>query len=150
MPKLMKILLYCTTLLVLTLPTSALLEAQSSIDSVQIEGSTQVDLMRSLLLERDSKSESIRISVNNEVQRLDLMINARVGEGKLTIEIYSPSGKKEWNMTVGSQTNSNKREEVSGSIKKMLIEPDAGDWIVKLKPENATASIEILTKSVEN
>lgn len=146
----MKDVFYLTTLLALIFTAPTMLKGQSKNESVQIQSSTEVELRRSLTFEKDSKNEDISISINKKILRLDLLVGAKVDEGKIIVEIYSPSGKKEWDITVGNQTNSNKNEVVYGTIKKMLIEPEAGDWIVKLKPENATATIDIRTKSVEN
>lgn len=145
----MKKILYLTGFLALTIACTNSLFGQSKIDSVQFQSDTQVEVRRSLILENDSKNENIRISVNENIKLLDLMVYAQVSEGRLSIEIYSPSGKKEWNITVGNQTNSNKNEQVYGTIRKTLHEPQTGDWIVKLIPEKTTASIDIRTKSSE-
>lgn len=135
---------------------------------------TQVELTRNINLENDSKNENVTIVVNEASVRLELIIFANLNKGSVDIEIYSPSGQKEsnitvgsprgvhprwwrtflgqkeWNITVGSQTASYKEEIVNGTIKKILTEPDSGEWIIKLNPENASGSISINSKTVEN
>lgn len=106
--------------------------------------------MRNINLENDSENENVIISVNEGSLRLELAIFTRLTKGSVDIEIYSPSGKKEWNISIGSQAASYKEEHVTGTIKKMLTEPDSGEWIVKLNPENASGSISINSKTVEN
>jgi|GEM_PF-2230953 len=143
--------LYLTPLLALFMLAPLLMNGQmvEVATEQQGHGQTQVELSRSLSLENDSKEENIIIAVNKKMLSLDLRISARIGDGKIEIEIYSPSGKKEWNISVGKQTKSDKLEEVFGTIAKKLVDPEAGDWVVKLKPANATGIVTLNSKSFE-
>ena len=112
-----------------------------------LHAQTQVELSRTIVLENDSNEEEVIIPINESDLQLELMISAYLTNGRIDIEIYSPSGKREWNLAVESQTESYEGEEVTGTIKKFLADPDRGEWVVKLKPENASGIVRIDTKT---
>jgi hypothetical protein len=107
---------------------------------------SEVEISRNIILENDSNEENVVIPVQERGSYLEIRISAEIFEGRIELEIYPPSGGIEWNLTVGNQTESYEGEQVTGRIKRFLSEPEPGDWTVKLKPENAVGSVQIMTK----
>ena len=110
---------------------------------------TRVDLQRTIRLEKDSMPEEVIIYIKQKTQRFELLINSSVTIGKLTIEVYDPNDTKQGNFTVGTQLNSEKKEMVNGNIRKLLNEPQTGNWKVKIIPSNATGNVKIQTAIIE-
>lgn len=75
------------------------------------------------------------------------MIDTSVTSGKLTIEIYDSNEKKQGTFSVGTQLNIENSERAQGNINKSLIDPQAGNWKVKIIPINAKGMIQINTAS---
>lgn len=118
--------------------------------ALSVHAQAEVEVSRNIILEDDSNEENVVISVPEMGSYLELMISAELFEGRIELEIYSPSGVKEWNLSVGNQTESYEGEQVTGRIKRFLAEPEPGEWLVKLKPENALGSVQIMTKIAKN
>lgn len=110
---------------------------------------TNVSVERNIRLENDSKQHEVLINIKPKTQKLDLLISSSVNKGKITIEIYDPSGVKQGNFTVETQIGTAKEEVVNGNIRKSLFEPEAGIWKVKIIPAEATGKIRIQTAVVE-
>ena len=110
---------------------------------------TKVDLQRTIKLEKDSKSEDVILHIKKKTKKLDLLISSSINNGKLTIEVYSPDNIKQGNYTVGTQLKSEKKEIVNGNIRKSLVEPQAGEWKVKIIPTDASGTIKIQTAVLE-
>lgn len=110
---------------------------------------TNVSVERNIRLENDSKQHEVVINIKPKTQKLDLLISSSVNKGKITIEIYDPSGVKQGNFTVETQIGTAKEEVVNGNIRKSLFEPEAGNWKVKIIPAEATGKIRIQTAVVE-
>jgi len=125
-------------------------QSQENIVSSSKSSETKVDFKREIRFENDSKPEEIVINISEETMKIDLMINSRVSKGKLTMDLYDPSGLKQGTFTVGTQLNSEKQEIANGNIRKSLKEPLSGDWKVKLIPINATGDISIQTTISED
>lgn len=106
---------------------------------------TMIELERTILLEKDSQTEEVIFEIDQKTQRLELLIRSSVSNGKVTIELYDPKETKQGNFTVSTLLNSEKQEIVDGRISKLLVEPQAGKWKVKIIPVNATGRIKIHT-----
>lgn len=144
----MKTLITFFLLLIFTFDPSATIGQTTNLKTSSDE--TLVQISRMINLENDSKDEEISLEVKQNGVRLDININARLFQGKIDIEVYSPSGEKTWNLTVGNQTDSYRSEQVSGTITKRMKDPNPGTWVLKLKPENATGSVNIDSRTTEN
>ena len=114
-------------------------------DSVNQESWTKVDLRRTVQLEDDSKPFEVIINIKTNVQRFEFMITSSVRSGKLSIEVFDPSGIRRGNFSVGTQLNSKIEETATGNIKKSLFEPQPGDWKIKMIPTDGTGTIRIGT-----
>lgn len=125
-------------------------QSQEKIVSSSMSSKTKIDLQRNIRFENDSKSEEIVINIREKTKRFELMINSRVSKGKLTIDLYDPSGLKQGTFTLGTQLNSEKHEIANGNIRKSLNEPQFGDWKVVLIPINSTGDIRIQTAISED
>jgi hypothetical protein len=110
---------------------------------------TNFSVERNIRLENDSKVDEVLINIKPKTQKLDLAISSSVKKGKITIEIYDPSGVRQGNFTVETQIGTAKEEVVNGNIRKSLFEPEAGNWKVKITPANADVKIRIQTSVVE-
>lgn len=120
------------------------LKAQSSRNS-----ETKVSLQRSIMFDKDSKSEEIVFNIVQKTLQFDIFISSSVSEGKLLIELYDPNNVKQGNYTLGTQLDSEKKEVINGMFQKSLKEPQPGDWVVKIVPSEATGNIKILTNIFE-
>jgi subtilisin-like proprotein convertase family protein len=101
-----------------------------------------MNVERGIELKGDSKTEEVKISVNEKAIALDIAIASTIKSGQLHIELYSPDGKRKGDFSVGSQIEQgekalSKSEKVSGKISKHIPEPELGDWVIKIIPEQA-------------
>jgi len=110
---------------------------------------TKMDLSRNIRLVNDSKPEEISINIQQKTKWLNLSINSTVSSGKLTIELYDPNNVKQGNFTVETQLNSIAKETVSGNFQKSLLNPQVGNWKVKIIPTEASGMIKIQSDIVE-
>ncbi|WP_431135216.1 hypothetical protein [Psychroserpens mesophilus] len=116
------------------------------------------DLKRSInLFEKNNKTENIIVNVSEKTSSINLLISCKVFSGNLKIEIYDSKGTKKNEFYVESQmddetpkdeNSSYEKEIVEGAIEKTIHNPIAGKWIIKLIPEEVTASVEINSRSV--
>lgn len=104
---------------------------------------TNVNLVRTIQLDKDSKTEEVFIEVKPKTQKLQLQINSNIWSGKLTIELYDPGDVKQGNFSIGTQLNSDKKEMVNGNITKVVTEPQAGKWKIKIIPADASGTIRV-------
>jgi subtilisin-like proprotein convertase family protein len=104
---------------------------------------TSVNLVRTIQLDKDSKTEEVFIEVKPKTQKLQLQINSTIFKGKLTIELYDPGDVKQGNFSIGTQLNSEKSETVNGNITKVVTEPQAGKWKIKMIPTDASGMIRV-------
>lgn len=120
---------------------------QSLAKDVSPDGSprTMVEVERTILLEKDSQTDEVAIDIEQGSPRFELLIRSSVSNGKVTIELYDPVGKKQGNFTVRTLLNSEKEEIVNGEIRKFLVGPQEGKWKVKIIPVDATGRIKIHT-----
>lgn len=110
---------------------------------------THAFLYRAISFEKDSKADEVTFEINPKTQELHLTIKGSFTNGMVTVELYDSNETKQGNFTVGTQTNSEKEEMVTGSITKSLFEPVPGIWKVKIVPTNATGQLSIESNIVE-
>lgn len=131
--------------LILTISFSAFGQTQDKSGSFTDNSETSMDLHRSIVLQDDSDSKEVIIKLAGQTKRLEVMIRGSVTAGQLQIEFFSPENKREGNFTIGTLFNTVKMETVNGSIRKTLNEPQAGQWKIKIIPNEASGKIEILS-----
>ncbi|MEE4176711.1 MAG: hypothetical protein V2I46_04305 [Bacteroides sp.] len=123
------------------------------VPTVNAQERTVFNTERALILENESKEQQITIDVSETYDALSLNIGANLHEGKLTIEIFDPSGEKQGNFSIGTQlegvSNPGTRERVQGKINKVFENPRKGKWLVKISPLNAKAQINIQVRQIE-
>jgi hypothetical protein len=105
----------------------------------------KTNLEREISLKNDSKTEEITITIEQGTKLFELMINSSIKSGKLTIEIFDPSGTKQGNFSVETQLGSDKNEQVVGNFHKSLKEPQSGNWRIKIIPVMANGLLSIRT-----
>lgn len=135
-------------LTVLTLVLSATTIAQTNVsENYQTESkrATKFDFRRDIQLENSKKSEEISITIPEKAKEFKLQIESAVSYGKLDVEIYDANGKKQGVFSVGTQLGLENSEHAQGTINKSLLEPDAGEWKVKIIPQDANGIIIIHT-----
>lgn len=113
----------------------------------EINQSTNFNFQRTIQLDEHKKNEEIIIKIEKQTKKFELMIDTSVTSGKLTIEIYDSNEKKQGTFSVGTQLNIENSERAQGNINKSLIDPQAGNWKVKIIPFNAKGMIQISTAS---
>lgn len=116
-------------------------------NKTEINQSTNFNFQRTIKLDEHKKNEEIIIKIEKQTKKFELMIDTSVTSGKLTIEIYDSNEKKQGTFSVGTQLNIENSERAQGNINKSLIDPQAGNWKVKIIPINAKGMIQINTAS---
>ncbi|WP_434035711.1 hypothetical protein [Formosa sp. 4Alg 33] len=116
-------------------------------NKTEINQSTRFNFQRTIQLDEHKKNEEIIIKIEKQTKKFELMIDTSVTSGKLTIEIYDSNEKKQGTFSVGTQLNIENSERAQGNINKSLIDPQAGNWKVKIIPINAKGMIQINTAS---
>lgn len=116
-------------------------------NKTEINQSTNFNFQRTIQLDEHKKNEEIIIKIEKQTKKFELMIDTSVTSGKLTIEIYDSNEKKQGTFSVGTQLNIENSESAQGNINKSLIDPQAGNWKVKIIPINAKGMIQINTAS---
>jgi len=115
---------------------------------------TAFNTARNLKLENESKEQQISIDVSDEYDTFALSIDSNIHEGKLSIEIFDPSGEKQGNFSIGCQVgganNPTTKEVVQGQFRKTFQKPKKGKWVVKIIPQNAHAQINITVTQIQN
>jgi flagellar hook assembly protein FlgD len=114
----------------------------------QIPGSS-LKVERNIYIKEDSKAEDIIISIAKKTNQFSLSIESIINKGKLTIEIYDSSGKKQGNFTIETQLATEKREEVNGQFQKSWRNLPIGKWKVKIIPSSATANIHLTATLID-
>jgi|TARA_B110000090_G_C13229843_1_gene388126 hypothetical protein len=116
-------------------------------NKTEINQYTNFNFQRTIQLDEHKKNEEIIIKIEKQTKKFELMIDTSVTSGKLTIEIYDSNEKKQGTFSVGTQLNIENSERAQGNINKSLIDPQAGNWKVKIIPINAKGMIQINTAS---
>lgn len=114
----------------------------------QVPGST-FQVVRNISITEDSKSEDILISIDKKTNQFSLSIESVIKKGKLTIEVYDSSGKKQGNFTIATQLSLAKNEVVNGQFQKSWKNLPIGTWMVKIIPFSATAQMHIATSLID-
>lgn len=110
---------------------------------------TNFSTQRDILLENDSKSKEVKINVQPNIKKLEVVIRSSVTKGKIKIELYNPKGVLKGSFVLETQVSTAKDEIVRGNIRKHLTEPQAGEWKVKIIPTAATGRITIKSVTIE-
>ena len=109
---------------------------------------TEFKFQRKIQLENCKNNEEIIISIAEQTKEFKLMIDTSVSEGKVTVEIYDSNEKKQGTFSVGTQLDIQNSEFAKGTINKALLEPEDGNWKVKIISSNAKGIIQINTLTV--
>jgi cytochrome c-type biogenesis protein CcmH/NrfF len=137
-----------TILLLLTVLLSITTFAQTQNNETESKQATKFKFQRNIQLEDCKENEEIIISIAKNTKEFKLLINTSVSEGKVTVEIYDSNKRKQGTFSVGNQLNIQNSEIATGTINKALIEPQDGDWKVKIISTKAKGIIIINTLSL--
>ena len=112
--------------------------------------STEFTTTRNLSFKESSKIQNVEIKISENTNGLALSIKCGVRKGTVTIEIYNPEGEKQGEFSVESMESDDNeslfsllKEGVVGQINKRITKPQAGKWIIKFIPNNASGGVEI-------
>jgi hypothetical protein len=122
--------------------------AQTQNNETESKQATKFKFQRNIQLEDCKENEEIIISIAKNTKEFKLLINTSVSEGKVTVEIYDSNKRKQGTFSVGNQLNIQNSEIATGTINKALIEPQDGDWKVKIISTKAKGIIIINTLSL--
>jgi len=119
--------------------------------AVVAQDCTSICQDRVIELDGSSDREEIKLNVAENVKKLHLGINSTISSGELTVEIYDPKGNKKGYYSVESQmgNSAKKKESVCGQMHKEIDDPQAGDWIIRLKPKKVKGQIAIHSGQVQ-
>ncbi len=99
-----------------------------------------------MLSGQDSKNRTIKLKVIHE-STLFFNINCTINSGSVLIEVFDPKGQKEGELSLehgkesATKTKNGFSGSTSGSLNKIINEPEAGDWEVKVKPKKSKGHI---------
>jgi hypothetical protein len=120
---------------------------------------TTFTLLRKITLNGESSKLEIILPVADRIWNFTIKISSEIKEGELTIEIYDPSGEKQGNYSIDSQSslkpnktektaNPNVKEIVTGQISKSIDFPKNGNWKIAIIPKNAKGNLEIASNQL--
>ena len=112
---------------------------------------TSISQNRTIELDGGSDREEVKLTVEEDVKQLHLAISSTISSGELTVEIFDPKGNKQGYYSVESQSSSSakRKESVCGQMHKEISDPQAGDWIIRLKPKKVKGQISIHSGQVQ-
>jgi len=119
-------------------------------------GYAKMERSNELFFKEESTISEVQISVTEEFNFLSLKIECRLKSGELLVEILNPKGEIKGNFTVINNNvvtkgkNTQSKETVVGHIEKQFRTPSTGNWLVRIKPKNATGMAMILNTLVYN
>ena len=101
----------------------------------------------------NSKAEIINLKINND-GALFFNINGYLNSGNVLVEIINPGGKKEGELSLeyskGNTSGNSFTTNSSGSLNKTINKPESGEWKIKIIPQNAKGSVNILVAQYIN
>lgn len=102
---------------------------------------------RDIELKGNTSDEQITIDIEADCPRLSLKVMSIIQAGVLKIEIIDPAGVNQGSFSVESQISGgeSQRESVEGQINKMIKDPIAGTWVIRIKSTKAHGRLRINT-----
>lgn len=117
--------------------------------------STQFKMDRNLGFKETSKEQTVKVKISEKTSTLTLEILCSVKKGAVTVEIFNPAGTKQGEFSVegvesekDSSLFSILNDGVSGQIKKIINDPELGDWKIKFIPKNATGRVQFHSNQI--
>jgi hypothetical protein len=114
---------------------------------VYIQGNDVQSIERFIKLKEHTKEETIKVEISENTYSFELNVQTTIYSGKLTVEIYNPNQEKEGTFSVGTQLNMPDSEMAKGQINKKFIEPQPGEWTIKMIPAKASGEVMILSQT---
>ncbi len=137
------------SLMIILLMISSIGLAQEAPKVNSSQGFSKLERSNSLLFKNESKISEVQVSISDEFNFLSLQIECTLTAGELLVEILNPKGEIKGNYTVINNSvitkgkNTESKETVNGQMDKRFRNPKVGDWIVRVKPKNATGTVKI-------
>jgi hypothetical protein len=109
----------------------------------------KMERQKHLRFEKESETLEVKIKVTDEYNFFKVKIECTVTEGEIQLELLDPKGNLKGNFTIKTDSNlkTGKRttveESVRGSLEKTFRYPLIGDWIIKIKPNEAKGDMSI-------
>jgi hypothetical protein len=102
---------------------------------------TDFTVQRSISFRDTTGKKDIEFTVNESTSGLGMLINCRLEQGSVAIEIRDPEGNKKGVFQLDGATHSSSewREQVSGKIAKEFMNPIKGVWKIRISANKATA-----------
>jgi hypothetical protein len=99
---------------------------------------------------RDStinRSIPLEVTAGAKAVKYDIKVYADVGE--ITVTLTEPSGKKSFNVTLGTKTSSGGHEPSKGEMSDYVIVKIPGTWNFYIRAENATGTISYQIETIK-
>jgi len=109
----------------------------------QNESKSNFSLQRFIKLVEHNNIENVSIDLESNTEFLYYMIKTTIFKGKLDIEIFDPNDKSQGKFSIETQVNSASSERANGVLTDLLKKPEAGKWLIKITPVNASGEITI-------
>lgn len=111
--------------------------------STNMNGPSDFALSRTILLDADTKASEILVEVPEGTSKLSLRVEGSIEGGKLAVEVFNPKGERTGHFNLSAQVESAKKEVANGNFSKSLVNPQIGEWKIKIIPENVNGMIHI-------
>ena len=136
------VLLLCTFLLLSTMAFGQQNENRNSNrNATNTDNQTIVDVDHQIELENDSRKDEVELHIPADTREMRIKVYGNISMGKLVINLSAPNGKKEGTFSLSTKGNRGKNSRAIGNLSKALKDPIAGNWIIKIAPEQVTGRI---------
>ncbi len=144
------------SIMIILLVISSIGLAQEAPKANSSQGYSKLERSNSLLFKNESKISEVQVSISDEYNFLSLNIVCSLTAGELLVEVVNPKGEIKGNYTVINNSvitmgkNTESKETVNGQMEKRFRNPSIGNWIVRVKPKNATGSAKIFSTLIHH
>lgn len=88
----------------------------------------------------------IVLDVDKSLSHIDFKFEAIIDKGDLLIVIFDPNGKREGGFELQARTTPDRKHNstsVNGNMKKQILHPLLGEWVISVKAINAKGTITV-------
>jgi len=129
------------------LPVDA--DAQEVYDIVKESGvnNSHLDVQTLISFEKEYEHKELKIEIDENLSKLLLEVEVGISHGTIKIEILDPNDNVLRHINLSANLNY-KNVHTQGNLREKISKPILGDWKLKFIPNNATANISIMYKSI--
>jgi|GEM_PF-6691596 len=129
------------------LPVDA--NAQEVYDLVKESGvnNSHLDVQTLVSFEKENETKELKIEIDENLFKLLLEVEVGISHGTIKIEILDPNDNVLRHINLNANLNY-KNVHTQGNLREKISKPIPGVWKLKFIPNNATANISLMYKSI--